>query len=147
MPRGRGRHNQSRGRHSEPASSQRQVTNLKQALRDANIAISSRSTPCFVTSINKDPVPLAVDVSNRSIDDNDKVPPAGSATAEDCDCEGCFCVKDSDRPVPFQPKDAAILSQLKQGKRKFLLSWYFYVQVGGFCVKWGKSVLHILSIR
>ena len=64
-------------------------------------------------------MPSAVDITNMNIDNDDEVPPAGSATAEDCDCEGCFCVKDSDCPVPFQPRDAAFLSQFKQGKWKF----------------------------
>ena len=94
----------------------------------------SEPAPCSVTSIDEAPVPSAVDFTN--IDNDDEVPPAGSSTTEDCDCEGC--IKDSDRPVPFQPRDPAILSQFTQGKWKFLPSWYSVYKRVTHCTKQKK---------
>ena len=71
-----------------------------------------------------------------SIDEDNEVPSVQSATAEPCDCE--WCRKGSDRPVPFQPRDAAILSQFEQGKRKFQPSWYSTYKWVTLCTKQKK---------
>ena len=82
--------------------------------------IVSEPGPGPINSIAEELVPSAIDVTN--IDKDNLVPPAQSTTTEPCDCKGYRKV--SDRPVPFQPIDTAILSQFELGKRKFLPSWY-----------------------